>query len=65
MRRHDLEPGKLIAGLVLLTAGLLRVLDATDVWETALWVLIPVVVGGLSLAALASVYLGTGRGERG
>ncbi|MGP4003118.1 hypothetical protein [Streptomyces sp. 8N706] len=54
MRGHEFEPGKLIAGIVLLVAAVIRALDAAGEWETPVWVLVPVVVVGLSLAGLAS-----------
>ncbi|MGP3981956.1 hypothetical protein [Streptomyces sp. KR80] len=53
MRRHDLEPGKLIAGLVLLGTGVAYGLDAAGAWAVPAWALFPVLAGGLCLAALA------------
>ncbi|MEV6315845.1 hypothetical protein [Streptomyces sp. NPDC051776] len=50
MGRHEFEPGKLVAGLALLAAGLVYALDAAGAWSVPAWALIPVVVGGLSLA---------------
>jgi hypothetical protein len=52
VQRHDFEPGKLIAGLVLLSAGIIYALDATGRWNVPAWALLPLLTGGLSLAGL-------------
>ncbi|MER5931664.1 hypothetical protein [Streptomyces sp. NPDC002054] len=52
MRRHEFQPGRLLAGLVLLVAGVLYLLDATGEADLAWWVIVPMAMGGLSLAAL-------------
>ncbi|MEU6377653.1 hypothetical protein [Streptomyces sp. NPDC046909] len=50
MLRHEFRPGKLIAGLFLVLAGIIYAGDAGDAWETPWFVVIPVVTGGLCLA---------------
>ncbi|MEU6082194.1 hypothetical protein [Streptomyces sp. NPDC047108] len=55
MGRHEFEPGKLVAGLALLAGGVIFALDAAGAWSVPAWVLIPVVVGGLSLAGATGV----------
>jgi hypothetical protein len=55
VRRHEFEPGKLIAGLVLLGTGVAYALDATGAWDIPPWVLFPIVSGGLILAALTGL----------
>lgn len=52
MRRHEFEPAKLAAGLVLLTGALLGGLDAAGQWHLPDWLLLTVVPPGLALAAL-------------
>ncbi|MER5494142.1 hypothetical protein ACWD6I_14710 [Streptomyces sp. NPDC002454] len=55
MSRHEFQPGRLIAGLVLLTAGVLYLVDAADDGDLPWWTLAPLVVAGLGLAALVGV----------
>jgi hypothetical protein len=52
--RHEFQPGKLIAGLFLTLAGIIYAGDAGGAWETPWFVVIPVVMGGLCLAATAA-----------
>lgn len=54
MRRHRFEPAKLIAGLVLLCAATLGLLDANDALRQPNWVPLAVVPPGLALAALVA-----------
>lgn len=47
---HDFRPGKLIAGLAVLTTALLYAGDAAGSWQTPWYVAFPVVFGGLFLS---------------
>lgn len=47
--RHGFRPGKLIAGLAVLTATLLYAGDAAGSWHTPWFAVFPVVFGGLFL----------------
>ncbi|WP_328873324.1 hypothetical protein OHT76_26410 [Streptomyces sp. NBC_00287] len=51
MLRHEFQPGRLVAGAVLTLAGVIYAGDAGGAWETPWFVVIPVVLAGLSLAA--------------
>lgn len=51
MLRHEPQPGRLLAGLVLITAAVLYTGDAVSAWSIPWWVLFPLVCGGLWLAA--------------
>ncbi|MEV6949501.1 hypothetical protein AB0N07_47900 [Streptomyces sp. NPDC051172] len=53
MLRHEFQPGKLVAGVSLALAGVLYAGDAGGLWQTPWFALIPVVTGGLCLAAIA------------
>jgi hypothetical protein len=64
VRRHDLEPGRLVIGLVLLAMGLAYTLDAAGAWDIPSWLLIPVVTSGLALAALVSALTSSRRRAR-
>ncbi|MFI9613071.1 hypothetical protein ACIHCM_15595 [Streptomyces sp. NPDC052023] len=61
MPRHEFQPGRLVAGVVFTTAGVLYAGDARGAWETPWFVLLPLMVGGLCLAAVAGML---GRGIR-
>ncbi|MFD6996384.1 hypothetical protein ACFWA5_08885 [Streptomyces mirabilis] len=50
MPRHEFQPGKLVAGLFLTTAGVTYAGDAGGWWDTPWFAIIPVVTGGLCLA---------------
>jgi hypothetical protein len=52
--RHDFRPGKLIAGLAVLTAALLYAGDAGGSWHTPWYMAFPVVFGGLFLSGVVS-----------
>lgn len=62
MLRHEPQPGKLVAGVFLLLAGVLYAGDAGGAWDTPWFVAVPLVLGGLSLAG--AVALVTGRIRR-
>ncbi|MCX4527615.1 MULTISPECIES: hypothetical protein [unclassified Streptomyces] len=55
MRRHEFQPGRLIAGLVLLTVGVLYLLDATGEADLPWFAVIPMAAGGLALATLVGM----------
>ncbi|EGG46527.1 integral membrane protein [Streptomyces griseoaurantiacus M045] len=61
MPRHEFWPGRLIAGLALASAGVAYAGDGGGWWSTPWFVIIPIVVGGLCLAAAAGM---TGRAVR-
>ncbi|MFE1251885.1 hypothetical protein [Streptomyces sp. NPDC058735] len=63
MPRHEFQPGRLVAGLVLVTAAALYAGDAGGAWRTPWFVAFPLVAGGLFLAG--AVALLTGRVRRG
>ncbi|MEV8536005.1 hypothetical protein [Streptomyces sp. NPDC051211] len=65
MRRHEFQPGRLLAGLVLLVAGVLYLVDATGGSDLAWWVVLPMTTGGLSLAALIGLTTYAVRRDRG
>ncbi|MCD9873414.1 hypothetical protein [Streptomyces guryensis] len=52
MLRHEFQPGRLVAGVVLALAGALYAGDAGGLWETPWFAVIPVVTGGLCLAGV-------------
>jgi hypothetical protein len=52
--RHGFRPGKLIAGIAVLTATLLYAGDAAGSWQTPWFAVFPVVFGGLFLAGAAT-----------
>ncbi|MFJ8805027.1 hypothetical protein [Streptomyces sp. NPDC102490] len=67
MLRHRFQPGRLVAGLFLMLAGVIYAGDAGGLWETPWFVVIPVVVGGLCLAGavgLVARSVHRRRGER-
>ncbi|MFF7792047.1 hypothetical protein [Streptomyces sp. NPDC007991] len=64
MLRHELQPGKLVAGAVLTLAGVLYAGDAGGAWETPWFVAIPVVMGGLCLAGAVGFVTGRIRRRR-
>lgn len=51
MLRHEFQPGRLVAGCFLAAAGLVYAGDAGGLWDTPWFAIIPIVVGGLFLAA--------------
>lgn len=60
--RHEFRPGRLIAGLSVLTAALLYGGDAAGAWHTPWFTAFPVVFGGLFLAgAVAALHYGVRR----
>ncbi|MFE1590754.1 hypothetical protein ACFW6Q_34295 [Streptomyces sp. NPDC058737] len=55
MLRHEFQPGRLVAGVFLMLAGVLYAGDAGGLWETPWFALVPVVTGGLCLAGAVGV----------
>ncbi|MFE2142754.1 hypothetical protein ACFXA3_13590 [Streptomyces sp. NPDC059456] len=64
MRRHEFQPGRLLAGLVLVAAGVLYLLDATGEADLPWFLVIPMTLGGLCLAALVGVVTYAVRRDR-
>ncbi|MER7401931.1 hypothetical protein ABT373_05440 [Streptomyces sp. NPDC000070] len=64
MLRHELQPGKLVAGAVLTLVGVLYAGDAGGAWETPWFVAIPLVTGGLCLAGAVGILTGRIRRRR-
>ncbi|MFD6971982.1 MULTISPECIES: hypothetical protein [unclassified Streptomyces] len=64
MRRHEFQPGRLIAGLVLLCAGVLYLLDNTGEADLPWFAVVPLTVGGLTLAALVGMVTYAVRRDR-
>ncbi|MCN9241487.1 hypothetical protein NGF19_11915 [Streptomyces sp. RY43-2] len=55
MLRHEFQPGRLTAGLFLTVAGIAFLGDAGGAWEIPWFVIIPIVTGGLCLAAVTGM----------
>lgn len=56
MLRHDVQPGKLVAGIFLTLTAVIYAGDAGGTWETPWFVAIPLVTVGLCLAG-ATAFL--------
>ncbi|MFF3845161.1 hypothetical protein [Streptomyces sp. NPDC002328] len=65
MLRHEFRPGRLVAGVVFTLAGVIYAGDAGGLWDTPWFVMIPVVVGGLSLAGATGMLTRSLRRRRG
>ncbi|MCQ4205071.1 hypothetical protein M4J06_003586 [Streptomyces coelicoflavus] len=65
MLRHEFQPGRLVAGVFLMLAGVIYAGDARGLWETPWFVLVPVVTGGLCLAGAVGVVARTAHRRRG
>ncbi|MEV6027221.1 hypothetical protein [Streptomyces sp. NPDC052036] len=55
MLRHEFQPGRLVAGAFLVAAGVVFVGDARGAWETPWFAIVPIVCGGLCLAAVTGM----------
>ncbi|MEU7551336.1 hypothetical protein AB0B01_03055 [Streptomyces sp. NPDC044571] len=64
MRRHEFQPGRLLAGLVLLAAGVLYLLDATGEADLPWFLVVPMAAGGLALSALVGMVTYAVRRDR-
>ncbi|MGV9879371.1 hypothetical protein [Streptomyces sp. NPDC003006] len=58
MLRHELQPGKLVAGLSLLTVAVVYVGDAGGAWDAPWFVALPLMMAGLLLAGVAAAFHG-------
>ena len=65
MLRHEFQPGKLVAGLFLATAGVVYAGDAGGLWVTEWFAVIPLVTFGLILAGVVAGINGAIRRRRG
>ncbi|WP_051855351.1 hypothetical protein [Streptomyces sp. NRRL B-1347] len=64
MLRHELQPGRLVAGFFVAVAGLVYAGDAGGLWDTPWFVIIPIMTGGLCLAgATATLAHGIRKGR--
>ncbi|GGT58663.1 hypothetical protein GCM10014713_60260 [Streptomyces purpureus] len=54
MLLHEFRPGRLLAGATGLTVATLFAGDAAGAWNTPGYVVVPLLCGGLGLAALAT-----------
>ncbi|MBD0423092.1 hypothetical protein H0H10_28710 [Streptomyces sp. TRM S81-3] len=64
MLRHEFQPGRLLAGVFLILAGVIYAGDAGGLWETPWFALIPLVSGGLCLAGVVGMVAGGVRRRR-
>lgn len=64
MRRHEFQPGRLVAGAALTVAGVLYLLDVTGEADVPWFVVVPLAVGGLCLAALVGMVTYAVRRDR-
>ncbi|MFH8795467.1 hypothetical protein [Streptomyces sp. NPDC017941] len=67
MLRHEFQPGRLVAGVFLALAGLVYAGDSGGLWDTPWFAIIPIVAGGLFLAAATAAVahlIRRGRGPR-
>ncbi|MGV9243235.1 hypothetical protein [Streptomyces sp. NPDC003710] len=55
MLRHEFQPGRLVAGAFLAAAGVVFVGDARGAWEAPWFAIVPIVGGGLCLAAVTGL----------
>ena len=58
MLRHEFQPGRLTAGVFLTAAGIAYLGDASGAWKTPWFAIIPMVMGGLCLAAVTGMVTG-------
>ncbi|MEU2394761.1 hypothetical protein [Streptomyces sp. NPDC007369] len=64
MQRHEFQPGRLLAGLILTAAGVLYLLDATGEADAPWLLVVPMAVGGLVLASLVGMVTYAVRRDR-
>ncbi|MGV9554105.1 hypothetical protein [Streptomyces sp. NPDC003522] len=64
MLRHDFRPGRLVTGSAFVLVGIMYAGDAGGHWETPWFAVVPVVVAGLCLAAVAGLVSRAVRGRR-
>ncbi|WP_411101301.1 hypothetical protein [Streptomyces sp. cmx-4-9] len=64
MRRHEFQPGRLVAGAALTAAGVLYLLDGSGGADLPWFAVVPIAVGGLCLAALVGLVTYAVRRDR-
>ncbi|MFF5781990.1 hypothetical protein ACFY7Y_34370 [Streptomyces virginiae] len=64
MRRHEFQPGRLIAGLALVVAGVLHLVGTTGEADLPWFAVVPITMGGLTLAALVGLVTYAVRRDR-
>ncbi|MET9820736.1 MULTISPECIES: hypothetical protein [Streptomyces] len=65
MLRHRFQPGRLVAGLFLILAGVVYAGDAGGLWETPWFAVIPLVTGGLCIAGAVGTVARAAHQRRG
>ncbi|MFJ3042027.1 MULTISPECIES: hypothetical protein [Streptomyces] len=65
MLRHRFQPGRLVAGLFLMLAGVVYAGDAGGLWQTPWFAVIPLVSGGLGIAGAVGVVARAAHRRRG
>ncbi|WP_328562249.1 hypothetical protein [Streptomyces coelicoflavus] len=65
MLRHRFQPGRLVAGVFLMLAGVVYAGDAGGLWETPWFALIPLVNGGLCIAGVVGIVARSAHRRRG
>ncbi|MBV2355768.1 hypothetical protein KUM39_15525 [Streptomyces sp. J2-1] len=65
MLRHEFQPGRLLLGLCLIAAGVLYAGEVAGLWRIPWFTAVPLVIGGLFLAALAAAVNRGARRRRG
>jgi hypothetical protein len=63
--RHDFQPGKLVLGVFLTGAAVAFEGDARGLWHVPWFAMVPIMVGGLCLAAIAGTIAYAVRRRRG
>lgn len=64
MLRHEARPGRLIAGLVAMATAVLYAGDAAGAWHTAWFAALPLLCGGLLVAAVVGATVQSARRRR-
>ncbi|MGK5632933.1 hypothetical protein, partial [Streptomyces sp. URMC 123] len=59
--RHELEPGKLLAGLALVALAVVYGLDAVGAWQVPTVLVLPLVLAGLVVAGALGALLSAAR----
>jgi hypothetical protein len=63
--RHRFQPGRLVAGVFLMVAGVVYAGDGTGLWDTPWYALVPLVSGGLCIAAVVGMVARSAHRRRG
>jgi hypothetical protein len=64
VRNHDAKPGRLIVGLVAIGTAVLYAGDAAGTWDTDWFTALPLLFGGLVVAAVVGVSVQSARRRR-